>query len=168
MGRGQITIFIIIGIVLLLSVSTVVYLYQSKAKAQIEGVGGPPDAQAVYDCVTACVDQLGREGIEFLGLQGGYIQIPPIIERNPNAWVGADGAGIFKTPFWYLDGEDRTPTLAGMQRELEFHIKQNLPDCVDNFASFEEQYTVRPLEQVVPIVSFADDEVIIRVKWPIE
>ena len=169
MRRGQITVFIIIGLVLILSVAIVTYLFQSRAVAPIEReVVVPEDVQQVYDYVSTCVSQLGKEGLSLMGLQGGFITIPPSIERNPNSYVSADGVGIFKTPLWYYEGEDRTPPIDYLQRELELHIKNNLPDCVDGFSAFEGLFTIRELGQTRPVVTLADEQVIIDLTWPLE
>src|SRR5574341_2475565 len=96
--RGQITIFIIIGIVLLLSVGVALYFYQARVTEPIKRlVAVPEEVQQIYDYVATCANQIGKDGLLIMGTQGGYINIPPIIDRNPNAYVAADPAGISKT-----------------------------------------------------------------------
>ncbi len=168
-NRAQITIFIIIGIVILLSLGTVIYFYQQRATAPIKKiVAVPEDIQQIYDYVNTCIDQIGKDGIIILGAQGGYIEIPAVIDRNPNAYVASDPLGIAKTVMWYHEGEGRTPTLDYMQRALALYIKQNLPDCVGNFDAFKERYEITPKSDILPIVSFTDTEVIIEVKWQLD
>ena len=167
--RGQITIFIIIGIVLLLSAALVTYFYQKRVAAPIKRiVSVPEEVQQIYDYVASCTDQIGKDGLIIMGIQGGYINLPPIIDRNPNAHVNADPAGFAKTPMWYFEGEDRTPTLEFMQRELALYVKQNLPDCVKNFQAFKDRFDITPTGELIPIVTFTDNEVIIEVKWPLD
>ena len=167
--RGQITIFIIIGIVLLLSVAVALYFYQTRVTAPIKRVVAvPEEVQQIYDYVATCANQIGKDGLLIMGTQGGYINIPPIIDRNPNAYVAADPAGISKTPMWYYEGEDRTPSLEFMQRELALYVKQNMPDCVANFEAFKERFDVTPKSDLVPVVTFTDSEVIIEIKWQLD
>ncbi len=167
--RGQITLFIIIGIVLLISVATIIYFYQQRVTEPIKRtIAVPEEVQAIYDYVATCTDQIGKEGLILMGTQGGFITLPPAIANNPNAHIKADPLGVAKTPYWYYEGEDRTPTLANMQRELELHIKNNLENCVDNFQAFQEFYTITPTSPMVPVVTLTDTEVIIQVKWPLE
>jgi len=167
--RGQITLFIIIGLVLLISAATVIYFYQQRVIEPIRrAVAVPEEVQAVYDYVATCTDQIGKEGLILMGTQGGFIKLPPAIANNPNAHIKADPLGIVKTPYWYFEGEDRTPTLENMQRELALHVKQNLENCVGNFEAFEEFYDITPKSSILPVISLTDSEVIIQVKWDLD
>ncbi len=166
--RGQVTIFIIIGIILLLSVAVGIYFYGKRVTEPIKRVVAvPEDAQQVYDYVATCVNQIGKDGLILQGTQGGYINIPPIIEKNPNSFVAADPAGIAKTPLWYYEGEERTPSLEFMQRELAVYVKQNLPQCV-NFESFAQHLKITPKSDILPVITYTDEEVIIEIKWQLD
>ncbi len=167
--KAQITIFIILGIVILLSAGVAIYFYQARTIAPIKKiVAVPEDIQQINDYVTTCIDQIGKDGIIILGAQGGFIDIPAIIDRNPHAHISSDPLGIAKTAMWYFEGEDRTPTLDNMQRALALYVKQNLPDCVNNFESFTERFEVTPKSDILPVVTFTDSDVIIEVKWQLE
>ena len=167
--RGQITIFIIIGLILLLSVATVVYFYQARITAPIKKVVTvPEDVQQIYDYVATCTDQIGKDGLIIMGAQGGYINIPATMERNPSANIPNDPAGITRIPLWYYEGEDRTPTLEYMQRELAMYVKQYLPECTGNFESFKQRYEITPKGDILPVVTFTDSEAIIQVKWQLD
>lgn len=167
--RGQITVFIIIGLVLLLSVGVFLYIYQQRTTAPIKRViAVPEDAQQIYDYVQTCTDQITKDGLIIMGAQAGYIYIPPVIDRNHNAYVNLDPLGAAKTPMWYYEGEDRTPSLDFMQRELAVYVKQNLPTCVNDFVSFADRYKVTPKSDILPVVLFTDSEVIVELKWQLE
>ncbi|MEM3154314.1 MAG: hypothetical protein QW165_01970 [Candidatus Woesearchaeota archaeon] len=167
--RGQITIFIIIGIILVLSIAIGIYFYQQRVTAPIKRiVAVPEEVQQIYDYVATCTEQIAKDGLILQGAQGGYINIPPIIDKNPNAFIPADPAGIAKTPLWYYEGEDRTPTLEFMQRELAVHVKQNLPACTGNFEAFKERFTITPKSDILPVITYTEEEVIVEVKWQLE
>jgi hypothetical protein len=166
--KAQITIFIIIGLILLISIGVAIYFYQQRVTAPIKkAVAVPEDVQQVYDYVTTCLNQIGKDGIILMGTQGGYITIPGAIEKNPNAYVSADPLGVSKTVMWYYEGEDRTPSLEHMQRDLAFYIKTNLPECVD-FESFAERFDITPKGEILPVITFTDSEVIVEIKWPLD
>ncbi len=167
--RGQITVFIIIGLILLLSVATIIYFTQKRVTAPIKRVVAvPEEVQQIYDYVATCTDQIGKDGLILMGTQGGHINVPPIIAKNPYAHIKADPMGIAKTPLWYYEGEDRTPQLEYMQRELAFYVKQNLPDCVENFQAFKDRFDITPTSDIIPVVTFTDDEVIIEIRWQLD
>ncbi len=128
----------------------------------------PEDVQQVYDYVTTCINQISKDGLVILGAQGGYINIPPIIDRTHTAYIPNDPAGISKTPLWYYEGEDRTPSIEFMTRELAFYIKQELPLCTGNFEAFKERFDITASTDLLPIVTLTDQDVIVEIKWPLD
>jgi len=167
--KGQLTVFIILGIILLLSIATVIYFTQQRTTAPIERtITVPEEVEQVYDYVATCVEQIGKNGLITLGTQAGYISVPPVIANNPNAHVNADPLGVRITPYWYYEGEDRTPTLENMQRDLALYVKNELPGCVGTFASFEDQFDITPMSDILPVVTFTEQEVIIEVSWRLD
>lgn len=167
--RGQITIFIIIGLIILLSAAVVMYFYQQRVTAPIKKtVAVPEDVKQIYDYVTECTSQISKEGLIMMGTQGGFIEVPQIIARNYNAHIPGDPAGFTKTPLWYYEGEDRTPSLEYMQKTLAQHVKNNLPECINNFEAFKQRYKVTQKSEILPVVSFTDEETIILLKWSLE
>ncbi len=168
MKKGQITLFIIIGLILLVSASIAIYLITEKAVKPVEEeIIVPEDVRPVYDFVQGCIDEIAREGIGLLGLQGGFIELPGIIERTPTAYIPIDTFNQFKVPLWYYEGEDRTPSLGFMEREISRHINNRLKDCTGDFEAFKERFRIAEQGNISTKTIIGDNEVIIRVSWPI-
>ena len=160
--------FIIIGLVLLLAASLVVYFTTREiVKPVEEEVIVPEDVRPVYDFVQGCVNEIAREGITLLGLQGGYIDLPAIIERTPTAYIPIDTLNYFKVPLWYYEGEDRTPSLGYMEREVSRHVNNELKKCTGDFEAFEGRFKIAEEGNVTTRTVIAEDSVIIRIKWPL-
>ncbi len=161
--KGQITSFIILGIVILIAVGFTVYFLQYQPT--------PPTVQVdenilpVYNNVFLCVKELSTQGVNKLGLQGGYLNIPPAIKNNPSSRVSLTPSGSFSIPYWFYEGENRIPTIEQMQREISLYVKDNLKDCVD-FTALPE-FEVEELGEINVLVFFADKEVAVDVKWPL-
>lgn len=164
-SKGQLTVFIIIGLLILISIATLVYFTQVRTTAPLKRVVAvPQEVQPIYDHVATCISDISKQGLERLGTQGGYINLPPYISNNPNAHIKNDEFGISKTALWYYEGEDRTPTISFMQKELQDHIKIQLETCV-NFEAFQENYEIQAASPITSIVTFTDSQVIAEVKW---
>lgn len=168
MKKGQLTIFIIIGLILLISAGLVVYLTTKKIVKPIEEqVIVPEDARPVYEFVQGCANDIAREGLQLLGLQGGFIKLPGIIERTPTAYIPIDTMNLFKVPLWYYEGEDRTPSLGFMERELARHVNENMESCTGEFEPFKGRFAVNREGNVSARTIITDDEVILRITWPL-
>ncbi|MEM2915909.1 MAG: hypothetical protein QXT19_00920 [Candidatus Woesearchaeota archaeon] len=168
MKKGQITLFIIIGLILLVSASIVIYLVTEKAVKPVEEeIMVPEDVRPFYDFIEGCVDEVAREGIGILGLQGGFIELPGIIERTPTAYIPIDTFNQFKVPLWYYEGEDRTPSLSFMEREISRHVNKRLKECTGEFEAFKDRFRITEEGNISTMTIIGDNEVIMRVSWPI-
>src|SRR5512136_1318664 len=84
--KGQITVFIIIGILLLAAIGIYIYVSGQQAKAPIEAAQVQvaevaTEVQPIQDFVTQCLYLTTKQGLEMLGARGGYIQ--PTQRYNP-------------------------------------------------------------------------------------
>ncbi len=166
MRRGQLTIFIILGLVVLLAVGVVLYF----TATQVVFRGGtlvPREAQPVYDFVSACASSIAQDGIILQGAQGGYLSLPRDIERTPTAYVPLDSQGVLKVPLWFYEGNSRIPTLALLEADLGNYVENNLESCLQNFSAFKDQYPV--VEKSPPKVQavISDAGVTLKITYPI-
>lgn len=172
--RGQITIFIIIGLILLVSASIVIYVTTVKKIEVVDEVVVPPEVKPVYDYVTNCLIEIGSQGLLFIGTQGGYIDLNPErvdtrdITLTPSAYIKMDPTNTFKLPHWFYDGEDRTPTLEFMQKELADYVNSQLQSCLNNFDDFRPAFEVTELRSPRLTSVLTDKDVVLRLDYPIE
>jgi len=172
--KAQITVFIIIGLVLLISASVVIYLTQIRKIDVIEEVVVPPEVQPVYDFVTGCLYQVGSDALSIIGTQGGYSNLDPAridtrdITLTPPAYIKVDPANIFKLPHWFYEGELRVPTLEFMQKELADYVSANLAPCIQNFTSFEPAFEINPIAPPQLLSVITEDDVAVILEYPIE
>jgi len=77
--KGQITIFIIIGVILLFSTALVLYIKgqvsvpEREVRVALEQV--PTELQPVQQFVTGCLEQVAMEAFNLIGAHGGYISV---------------------------------------------------------------------------------------------
>ncbi len=121
--KGQVSIFIIIGIILVIVTSFLFFnskfelfvSHDTKLKNQVSTI--------VKDCVYNYADS----GTFLLGFQGGYINIPKEIEANPTSYIDFG----LKIPNWD-SSVDRYPTISSMEGELNNYISENAMSCIEN------------------------------------
>lgn len=159
-SKGQVTLFIIIGIILIIALGGVLYYYGEEAVVTEETLRGAltPDTEVFYDYVVSCMEQIGEDGINIMGQKGGYIerrfmsnQFHPTEAEGVALSPGSD----LVVPYWYyMKGDDRcqhkcpfdsqVPLLSGpdpmsMENQLDDYMNKNLGSCLEGFKPFKEE-----------------------------
>lgn len=184
--KGQVTIFIIIGIVLLFSTAIVLFIRDKVAEVKPPAVPEleriPSDLEPVRNFVTQCVEQTALDGLIKMGMQGGYIDASRFSanEINPtegNAISLPDSA--IKVPYWWYLGssnscsgdcrfESKRPSLNTMQTELAKYVSDNMGLCIAEFEDIKSQgFSVNILGPPTVKVEFGKLAVI-DVQYPVE
>jgi hypothetical protein len=134
--RGQVTLFIIIAIIVVVGILSYFFL-----RDRIGGVDIPVEFVPVYEYYLNCLEETSRQGISLLGEQGGYIETPefePGSSYMPfSSQLDFLGQGV---PYWmYVSGnnllKEQVPTKKGMERELGEYLGSRVQDC--DFTNFE-------------------------------
>ncbi len=162
-GKGQTSFFIIMGLAILLIMGATFYIAAKQQMIAVQAI--PSNVRPVYDFVKSCTEQAGKEALIDIGLQGGFINIPRVIEKDPSAYVFQDPGKLIKTPSWYHKGEDRAPTIEEVQRELEREIERTLPECINNFEGFEN-YGVKQEGKISATTILGEENVIVKISMP--
>ncbi|MBI2557974.1 hypothetical protein HYW20_01520 [Candidatus Woesearchaeota archaeon] len=76
--RSQVTLLMIVGLVIFITISMVLYLHKSTFKKYSQQTiknsqEASLDSQSVKDFVTGCISNLAKDAVALLGKQGGYI-----------------------------------------------------------------------------------------------
>ena len=138
--KGQVAIFIIIAIVVVVGVG----LYFVLRGGDL-GSGLSKNMEPVYDYYLSCLEQTADEGISLLGEQGGYIYVeemdfvPGSQYRPFSSQLDFLGQPV---PYWmYVSGnnllKEQVPTKRSMEEELERYLEERVGEC--DFFDFESQ-----------------------------
>src|SRR3989344_1500781 len=163
--RGQITLFIVLGILLVVAVVLIIIYEENITLSQIlpERLF-PAKTGAIESYVEGCAENVARDGLALLGAQGGYIYLPSAIENNPLSYVDT---GI-KVPYWQYHTESRIPTLEIMEAHLSRYVNEHLRACINDLTVFQEQYDIVEKGDVVTDTSINDQIVLFRVTYPFD
>jgi hypothetical protein len=136
--KGQVTIFIIIGILLVAGV--VIFLW---ARGTFSVVSIPASIQPAYTAFLACLDDKTSLGINLLESQGGYIELPEF-EPGNSFMPFSSQLNFFGTqiPYWYyVSGNNiqktQVPTKLNMEQSLAAFISDKIREC--NYDAYYEQ-----------------------------
>jgi len=125
--RGQITIFIIIGLVIIISFGLLFYLKFDVETKEMEKIPDYQIAEPIRFYVDSCVRDIVDNGIFYTNFQGGYYDVP-----NSLYYFFAE------IPFYFYIGNEDLPDKATFESEFSKYVKNELPICINNFESFKE------------------------------
>lgn len=163
--RGQITVFIIIGLIILLTYLLLAH-YKKESIEEVEMI--QPELIPVQDYVKTCTKNLARDAIDIVGINGGYIYFPAWIQNNPNSYLKLSPVDELKNPYWWYDGREAIPPLDFISKEISDYVEEGMQDCIDNFSVFHNQYDVIELEKFDVITEIGEDDITVKTIYPID
>ena len=161
--NGQVTIFIIIGIVLLFTFAGIMYFTSNTISQRVSSEGEPiiQNAPQAFNSIQVytqdCLEQTAQDGILILGEQGGYIYpdlLGEMSNLNPTDQIGLNLNSV-KIPYWHFNSapnkEDQIifasnkPQLLieddeelSIQAQLNRYIGENIDSCLNNYEAFTQ------------------------------
>ena len=159
MKKGQMAIFMIIALVLLIGTISFFIFRGEKIDAPLEeqAASFEPENEVQKQLkayVDACLQEQVLQGLEIMRLQGGYIDVPEdadiLIVKDKNNLQVKEIGGIKRVvtdsnglgnmvPYWILKDRIDIPTLPLMEGQLEGYLKQGMEKCISNFEPFRQQ-----------------------------
>jgi hypothetical protein len=177
--RGQVTIFIVIGIVIVAVIGLFwafrsgfidVYLSSSRDRVNV-----PDEISPVQSYLEGCLEDYVREGIKYMGMQGGYLDLdvynPSAADRFTNTLTVYPG---YRVAYWYYEGigqEDRSqvPSKSLMEEQLGEFLKIGFGLCLDGLEDFrEEGFDIKVKDIIKPDVKIEDNFIDVVVRAPVE
>ncbi len=162
--KGQVTIFIIIGIVILFAFAGILYVTKTSTSDLVRDQGDvliatvPQEFQSIQTYTENCISQIATQGLIILGQQGGYIY--PEVEGAYSAADPTNSDGLvledLKIPYWRYNSKPNSdlqisysslkPQLrsrdgsgVSVEDQLGQFVDEELNKCLKNYASFEQQ-----------------------------
>jgi hypothetical protein len=128
--KAQITIFIIIGVLIVAIVGAVVYFGKLKVDADLSNWPAElkPQVENIQESIINCRDDISKEALVIIGIQGGYHNAPA--QSVDLSW------GFI--PYYYNEGAYLMPSNEVIEGELEDYVNDNLNYCIEsiNLGSF--------------------------------
>lgn len=155
--RGQITLFIVIGLIILLGAGITIYLTVLKEPKTIEQAElpsvqqVPAEAEPIREYVRSCIYETAKEAVIKLGNHGGYISTENLkynqFEPTEDEAVQFSKDSELIIPYWsYLKSENtcvqdcefatKRPTANQIKKQIEDYIDTSLAECLGTYDQF--------------------------------
>ncbi|HLC98417.1 MAG TPA: hypothetical protein VJC00_00220 [Candidatus Nanoarchaeia archaeon] len=149
--RGQVSLFIIIGVVGIILIAIYVYTRGAVTEQPEDEL---LDVQPVKFYLNNCLKSSAKDAFALVGLRGGKRNLEePYFSSN-----------LLDTNYWYYIGEMKAVSLEDIKRNLEEETAANLEKCFSNF--LEPGLQIEKDELNISILVF-DDDTQIDAQWPI-
>lgn len=122
MKRGQISIFIVLGVILLIMVGMLFYLQEQESDVLTVEITEKPSLFPVEKYITFCLEQATRESVSELALKGGTLNLSQ--DNSMNTKTGL--AAIHFVP----EIGNQLITIPQAEMELAAEIESKLDDCI--------------------------------------
>ena len=152
MKKGQVTIFIVIGAIILI-VSGIIFFYKfywqkANFEQQQEALANiPSQFLPVETIVQSCFEDTAEQAVKHVALHGGYFNPKPAMTVIINdtaelsEFLEAPGEGeehLFEVfdnrkisvGYWYFKGQGRIPPLRFIESQISFYVKEYLSLCL--------------------------------------
>ena len=164
--KAQVALFLIIAFIIIVLGMTY-FFYQNQLGGKKPEIV-QPELVPLKTYVETCLKQITDDGLQTIGLTGGYIDIPRSIEGNPKSYLAAYPSSHFKIPYWWYSGIEAVPTEDFIKDELKTQIKRDFDGCINNFVSFESKFIVSKPKEPVVDVRFNDGDTTVSIQYPIQ
>ncbi|MEK6859834.1 MAG: hypothetical protein AABX54_03395 [Nanoarchaeota archaeon] len=147
---GQITIFIIVAIILII-VIIFFFILRYQENRDLDN-----NQRVIYDYVYNCVGLVSEQGIFYIGIQGGYNQVP-----NPKS-----NYSLVEIPLYWKNGNTYLPKKNRIESEINDYIKDSLPYCINGFESFKNQDYIFDISDISVESSIEKNKIDVAVNFP--
>ncbi len=152
--KAQLSIFVIIGLIVLAAVSAGIYFYQQSSTID---QNSPLELSPVKNYVDQCIDQVAVPGIYLLGLQGGQIFV-----NRENVNISS-----LNVVYGYYKNRNVLVTKQEMEQQISTYMELQLPVCLSNFESLKEKGLNVTARNITAKTTIADNEVFININYPV-
>lgn len=164
--RGQLTVFMILGIVLIIIFGLLLYLRSTNTEERIENElrKGAANVEAIKLYVDLCIKKTAVDGAYHIAEHGGYYK-DNLLEQENKFSVLSQDHNFLMPIIWKPDNSIDYISAGDMETQYEDFIVNEIDDCVKEFEIFPD-FDVKKGDSSAE-VEIEDHEVIVEVNYPL-
>lgn len=163
--KGQVTLFIILGVLLLLALLLVIFVKKEMISFNIGDIV-PTEKGKVESLIISCLEEVGNDALFTIGLQGGYIDIAPEIINNNDLHLRISPMHV--VPYWAQKNLINIPSLDEIKIEMDQYIEKNVRECLFAGEPFQEEYDISERSDLTSDTEIVDNKVLFNLNWNVE
>ncbi len=152
--RGQVTVFIVIGLLIILLVGSIFLLKAFIISEEIEKTDlAPMLSDSIKSYIESCIEQTGKKALTFVARQGGYYELPPLSE--------------FGLPYYFYENKSRLISKKELEQQISSYINNELFFCIQNFVLFKKTGLEIEQKEIITLTKVSTDKAVFDVTFPI-
>jgi hypothetical protein len=155
MKKGQITTYIILGVVVLIIIAGGLFYASTQTKEELN-IEKTSNTGSVKEFITNCIDQVGTKGVFFIAKRGGYYD--KVLEGYTRDEI--------LIPYYYKNGVTNFPELSVVESELGIYVEKQLDSCLLGFGSYKNQGYDIETEEIVAETKINENDVLVTINMP--
>ncbi|MBD3312890.1 hypothetical protein GF345_00450 [Candidatus Woesearchaeota archaeon] len=161
--RGQVTVFIIIGIILLIIIGAVFYFVRTGSQVDVSDEV-VIDTSSLQNFVASCAKQTAQDAVVYTGERGGlFTGLSDVLPYSSEYHI-YEGIAI---PYYYYEGQNTALSEADITNALNTYMQTYLSECTSGFEVFRQQgYDVNEGE-IVSNAIITEESVLFDIEYPI-
>ncbi len=187
--RGQVTIFVIIGLLILIITAGIIYFSKAKVTEELKiEEASPFKAEFFVSFIDNCLEKSVIEGIYLVFSQGGYYEFTPeqehfnqvneqIISFPPSLGINVfavesekeaeNEKEALQVPVYFQNTKTNLPAITSIEREIAKASRSFFLSCINGFESFKkENYKIEAGSPEIK-VAFAE-RTLIELNYPLK
>ena len=167
--NGQVTIFIIIALLLVVAVGIVFVVKNNSDKTTITA---PAGTENIQDFVEQCLKNTAENGLVLIGRQGGYYAVPsPSIFYSGNDSESGEYytelSSITVPYYWDGSSSNNMPSIQIIESQLSLYVQGNLDNCLNNFSAFKQKGFDVQAGEIKTETNILNEKVIVSLDYPV-
>lgn len=158
MRKSQITLFVILGFVIVIAAFFVVSLRSPKEIGVQRVVEAPSDLQPLKSFVEGCLSSTLRDAVSFVSIQGGFYDAP---------LSSADFMFARIPYYWDYGYKKHVPSIETVESQISQYVSDFLPLCLDDFSTLKNLGFVVEYGEAVAASSVSANGVFCDVLMPV-
>ncbi|MBT4651166.1 hypothetical protein HN799_01395 [Candidatus Woesearchaeota archaeon] len=163
--KGQLTIFIILGIVLIIAVALGLVLWKGTAVFKPSKIFLSEKGK-VESQITSCISIIGQEALDIIGATGGYIEIPDEISKDGGSHLKL--SPFILVPYWSVGQSKRIPSIDLVKERIDAYMESRLPSCIFAPSELFDEFDIVEKGPVESNVELVDGGIIFNVRYDLE
>ena len=160
--RGQITVFIIAGILILAAAGTYLFLNKEFAKKNLNQEDGI-EAASIHMFVNNCLEKSTVDALYKVLSRGGYNEYPVDLDL----FSFTEDEEVFETPYYFKENQVSLPSKTFIEKEISAAVEEFFVGCAGNYEAFKESGFIIEPEELKVITVFSGPLTRISADYPL-